>query len=174
MASRPFFIQTQDDARRHVDQLAKGLKKLGLAGFIGGGACTLLALVVTHYFGLRPAESDTAPGTQAMSGIALLTWLLAVAMLFFSTLYYVAGWALEKHKSWARYTVAGTFLIKILLCILIGRGSFASIIIFLLIAAWDVYGLWVLLSKETGVLFASPAKSPDTTPASVNPANSVS
>lgn len=174
MASRSFFIQTPEDARRHLDLLAKGLKKLGLAGWAGGGGCALLALMVTRYFGLHSAQADPASGLQPMSGISLITWILAIAMLLFSTLYYVAGWALEKQKGWARYIAAGTFLIKTLLCVWIGRASVASIIVFLMIAAWDIYGLWVLLSKETGLLFTSPAKVSDTTPASVNPANSVS
>lgn len=165
MASRSFFIQTPDDARRHLDVVAKGLKKLGLAGWIGGGGCALLALLVTHYFGIHPAQADPASGPQAISGITLVTWFLAIAMLLFSTLYYVGGWALEKQKGWARYTAAATFLFKILLCVWIGRSSLASIIIFLMIASWDFYGLWVLLSKETGLLFQpAPSRAPGSYP----------
>jgi hypothetical protein len=42
-------------------------------------------------------------------------------------------------------------------------------IVFLLVSGWDVYGLWVLLSKETGELFSSSQVSQ----ASVKPANLV-
>jgi hypothetical protein len=42
-------------------------------------------------------------------------------------------------------------------------------IVFLVVAAWDLYGLWVLLSKETGELFTSPAPSQATS----KPANLV-
>jgi hypothetical protein len=56
-----------------------------------------------------------------------------------------------------------------LLCVWLGRGAVGAMIVFLLIAAWDFYGLWVLLSKETGQLFSSR----ETSQVSVKPANLV-
>jgi hypothetical protein len=41
-------------------------------------------------------------------------------------------------------------------------------ILFLLVAGLDLYGLWVLLARETGQLFASPATSqPNAKPANL-------
>ena len=73
---------------------------------------------------------------------------MASALLVFSSLYYVSGWGLDHQKNWARYFATGTLLAKVLLCVWLGRSSLAAMILFLLIASWDFYGLWVLLSKE--------------------------
>ena len=58
---------------------------------------------------------------------------------------------------------------KVLLCVWLGRGAVVAMIVFLLVAAWDFYGLWVLLSKETGQLFSSR----ETSQVGVKPANLV-
>ena len=50
---------------------------------------------------------------------------------------------------------AAMFLAKVLLCVWLGRGSIGAMIVFLIVAAWDIYGLWVLLAKESGQLFSS-------------------
>lgn len=91
-----------------------------------------------------------------MSGIVFVAWFMASALLLFSTFYFIAGWSLSQRKAWARYTGATAFVFKVLLCVWLGRGSIGAMIVFLLIAGWDFYGLWVLLSKETGQIFASP------------------
>lgn len=153
MATRSFFIQRPEDALRHVATLTKGLKKIAIAGWIGGFASTILAVLVTHFITPPTAASSATPGVHEISGIVFVAWFMALAMLLFSTLYFVAGWGLAQKKPWARYAAAISFLLKILLCVWLGRGSASAMFVFLLIAAWDFYGLWVLLSKETALLF---------------------
>src|SRR5579862_9739306 len=140
-----FFVQSPDDALRHLKILAVGLNKLALAGWITGGCCTLLALTVTHFLSPHP-QPNAPPGSQEMSGIVLITWFMALAMLVFSTLYFVAGKGLVQRKSWARNIAAGTFLFKILLCVWLGRGTPGAMLVFLTLCTWDLYGLWVLLA----------------------------
>lgn len=166
MANGSFFIQRPEDALRHVNTLVKGLKKIAVAGWVGGGACTLLALFLSHYL-VSSAPASGTPGSREISGVLLVAWFMALAMLFFSTMYYIAGWGMSRQKEWARYTAAAAFLLKLILCVWLGRGSFGAMIVFLLIAAWDIYGLWVLLSKETGQLFTSS----QSRQAQINPAN---
>jgi hypothetical protein len=148
------FIQCREDALRHLNLLAKGLKKVAQAGLVGGVASSFMALFLGHV--LDPhGQSNAVPGATEMSGITFVSWFIAIALLVFSSLYLVAGWGLSQQKSWARYTAAAVFIGKILLCVWLGRGSVPAMIVFLLIAALDIYGLWVLLSKETGHLFSS-------------------
>ena len=169
MASGSFFIQTQEAALRHVGLLAKGLKKVGMTGLVGGLACGGMAVLLGHFLITPSPRSNAIPGAQEMSGITFVAWFMAVALLVFSSLYLVAGWGLSHQKRWGRYTAAATFISKVLLCLWLGRGSIAAMIVFLLITVWDLYGLWVLLSKETGQLFGSPESSQ----VSVKPANLV-
>jgi hypothetical protein len=178
MARGSFFIQNQDAAQRHVALLAKGLKKVAIAGWVGGAGCTALAALVSHFLVTGSTASNSIPGARETSSITLVTWFLALTLLFFSSLYYLSGWSLERQKSWSRYLAAGTFLAKVLLCAWLGRGSFSAMFVFLLIASWDFYGLWVLLSKQTGQFFSSPLSSsktsaPDASQAPVKPANLV-
>lgn len=165
MDARSLFIQHPEDAARHVNTLATGLRKFAISGWISGAACTALALFVSHYFTGFMVRSGAAFGSHEMSGIAVIAWAMAIALLVFSTLYFVAGWGLAQKKPWSRYAAAGTFLLKTLLCIWVGLSSPAAMVIFLLLAGWDLYGLWVLMAKETGQLL-SPAPP---TPASVKP-----
>jgi len=168
MASGSFFIRNSEDALRHVNQLAKGLKKVALAGLAGGVCCGVMAVLLGHFLG-TPAQSKTVPGFHELSGITFVASFMSLALLVFSSLYYLAGWGLSEQKGWARYTAAATFIAKVLLCMWLGRGGVEAMIVFLLIAAWDFYGLWVLLSKETGQLFSSR----ETSQVSVKPANLV-
>jgi len=169
MPRASLFIQRPEDASRHINMLARGLKQIGVAGAVAGAGCTVLAVFVSHYLGIRGNPSSTTPGVREMSGIVLVTWFLAVALLAFSSLYFLVGWGLAHQKRWARYAAAATFLGKVLLCVFLGRGSLPAMILFLTIASWDLYGLWVLLSKETRQLFSSSAAST----AGVKPANLV-
>jgi hypothetical protein len=155
MTSGSFFVQNSEDALRHVNQLAAGLKKVAIAGWVSGAGCSAMALMLAHFLINPKSHSNAAPGLLEMGGVTLIAVFMAAALLVFSSLYFVAGWGLSHQKSWARYTAAGTFIAKILLCVWLGRGTLAAMIIFLGIAGWDIYGLWVLLSKETGQLFAS-------------------
>jgi hypothetical protein len=169
MARGSFFVQTPENALRHVNVLAKGLKKIAVAGWVGGTGCAVLAVFLSRFLVPPHARGNTLPGFQEMSGISLVTWFMALAMLLFSSLYFISGWGLSHQKPWARYTAAGTFVLKVILCVWLGRGSFAAMIVFLLVAGWDIYGLWVLLARETGHLFGSTPISE----ASVKPANLV-
>jgi len=176
MAGRSFFIQHPEDAVRHVGTLAKGLKKVAVAGWIAGAGCTMLALLVSHFI-MAPSRLPK-PGSQEITGVTLVAWFLALSLLLFSTLYFVAGWGLAGRKPWARNVAGGTFLLKVLLCAWLGRGSLAGMLVFLSIAGCDLYGLWVLLSNETGRLFQSPApsseaQSSETSQAPAKPANLV-
>lgn len=170
MVARSFFIQRPEDAARHINTLATGLRKFAISGWISGAACTALALFVSRYFTGFMVRAGAASGSHQMSGIAVIAWAMAIALLGFSTLYFIAGWGLAQRKPWSRYTAAGTFLLKTLLCIWVGLSSPAAMIIFLLLAAWDLYGLWVLMSKETGQLL-TPSRATPTSVEPVNPAN---
>jgi hypothetical protein len=156
MARGSIFIQRHEDAVRHVALLAKGLKKVAMVGAVGGLGCTALAMFLTHVLIPPNAHGNAIPGAHEMSGITFVTWFMALALLFFSSLYYVAGWGLANQKGWGRYVGAAAFLLKAMLCIWLGRSSVQTMVVFLFVATWDFYGLWVLLSKETAHLFTSP------------------
>ena len=155
MTSRSLFIARPEDAQRHVSALAKGLRKIAIVGWVAGVGCSGLAMLVTHVFVTSNSGPNPVPGFQELSGIAFVAWFMAVAMLAFSSLYFVAGWGLANQKPWGRYVGAGAFVLKVLLCLWLGRGSVVAMFVFLAISSWDFYGLWVLLSKETGQLFQS-------------------
>jgi hypothetical protein len=162
------FIQTREDALRHVSQLAARLKKVALVGITVGVACGVMAMLLGRILVNPGAQSSTMPGFQEMSGITLVAAFMAGALIVFSSLYLLAGWGLSQHKPWARYAGAATFFAKLLLCVWLGRGSLRAMILFLLVAGLDLYGLWVLLARETGQLFASPATSqPNAKPANL-------
>ena len=145
----------------------RSLKKVALAGLVGGPAVGYWRYFWAIFW-CRPAQSNAVPGSRELSGISFVAWFMTIALLVFSALYFIAGWGLSQQKPWARYTAAATFISKVLLCVWLGRGSMGAMIVFLLVAAWDFYGLWVLLSKETGQLFSSPVNpafdSPTTKP----------
>jgi len=167
MAGRTFFLQHPDDARRHVDLLARGLKKIAYLGWTAGAGCAALAYLVGHFMVTRSTEPNSLPGFQEISGITFVTLFMAIALLAYSTLYFVSGRGLAQQKPWARYLASGTFLTKVLLCVWLGRGSIRAMVVFLVIAVWDFYGLWVLLSSAAGQLFAAP----ESAQAGVKPAN---
>jgi hypothetical protein len=163
MAGSSFFVQTPEAALRHVNLLAKGLKKVAWAGLAGGVGCSALAALVSHLLVTSSPQPITTPGFREMSGITFVTWFMALALLGFSTLYLIAGWGLSNQNPWARYMAAAVFLAKVLLCVWLGRGSLGAMIVFLTVAVWDIYGLWVLLAKESGQLFtSSPGTSSET------------
>jgi len=169
MASRSFFIQSQEAAQRHVALLARGLKSIAIVALVGGAGCAVMAILLDHFLGTPGPQPNAVPGARELSGITFVAWFMAAAMLLFSCLYFVAGWGLSRRKAWARYAAAATFVAKVLLCVWLGRGSLGAMLVFLVIASWDFYGLWVLLSKETEQFLSSPK----TTQASIKPANLV-
>jgi hypothetical protein len=169
MADRSFFIQSSEDAQRHVTLLLKGLKSVALVALVGGAGCGVMALFLGHFLAVPSTQSNAVPGAELLSGVAFIAWSMAAVMLVFSGLYFVAGWGLSHRKPWARYTAAAAFLAKLLLCVWLGRVSLGAMIVFLCIAGLDFYGLWVLLSKETEQFLSSPK----TNQASTKPANLV-
>ncbi|MGA2882182.1 MAG: hypothetical protein ABSG13_24790 [Bryobacteraceae bacterium] len=173
MARGSFFVQTQEDALRHVNLLAKGLEKVAIAGMIGGAACGVMAVLLGRLLVTEP-QSNTVPGFHEISGVTFVAAFMATGLIVFSGLYFLAGWGLSHRRSWARDTAAATFLAKLLLCVWLGRSSLGAMVLFLMVAAWDIYGLWVLLSKETGQLFtSSQTSSPQISQSSDKPANLV-
>jgi hypothetical protein len=165
-----FFIQDPDKALRHVNLLAKGLKKVAIAGWVAGLSSTVLALLLNRFVVTPGPQASATPGFRELSGIAFVAWSLAIALLGFSTLYFVSGWGLAHQKNWGRYAAAGTFVLKVLFCLWLGRATLSATLVFLFISSCDIYGLWVLLSKETGQLFSVPQPNQ----AQIKPANLVS
>jgi hypothetical protein len=151
------FVQNREDALRHVGLLAKGLKKVAWAGIIGGAGCGAIALLLRNFLMTPAPPSSAMPGARELSGISFVAWFMTIALMVFGILYLIAGWGLSRQKPWARYTAAAVFLLKVLLCVWLGRGSVGAMIVFLTVAGWDLYGLWVLLAKETGLLFTAPS-----------------
>jgi hypothetical protein len=163
MDSGSFFIQTPGDARRHVEQLTNGLKKVAFVSLVGGLSCSALAIFFSRFLAPAGPQPRAGSGLNQNSGVAFAAWCIAIALLAMAGLYLVASWGLGRRKSWARYTAAATFSVKVLLCLWLGRAGVGAMIMFLFLASWDFYGLWVLLAKETGQLFASPqSPHPDT------------
>jgi len=154
--ARSLFVQSPDDALRHVNLLAKGLKQAAIAGSAGAAACGALGFMLNRFTLVHQSGSSVVLPVHEISRIVLAAWTLAIAMLVFSTLYFIAGWGLSRQKEWSRFAAAATFLLKIVLCGWFGHTSLRAALFFLLIAAWDIYGLWVLLAKETGQLLISP------------------
>jgi hypothetical protein len=155
MASGSFFIQRPEDALRHINLLTKGLKQVAWAGFAGGAGCSVMAVLLGHFLMTPSPQSNAVPGVPEISGITSVAWFMGIALLAYSSLYLVTSWGLSRQKKWARYAAAAVFISKVLLCVWLGRGSVAAMIVFLLIASCDLYGLWVLLSNATGQVFSS-------------------
>jgi len=156
MAGGSFFIQRPEAAVRHLEILTQGLKKVALAGFVSGGGCVVLALLVGRSLGAYNVHASDNPGGMAISGMSLVIWFMALALIVFSSLYLIVSWGLARRTTWSRHAASIVFVLKVLLCVWLGRTSPGVMFIFLLISTFDLYGLWVLLSKETGQLFASP------------------
>jgi hypothetical protein len=160
MDSHNFFIHTPENALRHVDMLANGLAKVAILGWCGAAACSALAIFFHRLLAPSSLQTNAAPGWQQTSDVSLNAWFLAIGLFLFSSLYFVTARGLRQKKPWARYMGAAAFLLKILLCLWLGRSSVVAIVFFLSVASWDFYGLWVLLAKETGQLFTPPNSAP--------------
>jgi hypothetical protein len=163
MAQGSFFVQSREDALRHLNLLTQGLKRLAIPGLISGLGCGLMGLLLRRFLTFSPS------GASGDGGFTSIAWFLATVLVVVSIIYLILAWALARHNRWARYAAASTFALKILLCVWLGLASFSTLLILLLFSSIDVYGLWVLLSQETGLLFSSPEASQ----ASGKPANLV-
>ena len=61
MASGSFFIQSSQDAIRHVKMLADGLKKVAVAGLVGGAGCGVMAILLGRFL-VNPSTANDVPG----------------------------------------------------------------------------------------------------------------
>lgn len=163
MARETFSIQNPADALRHLQILTQGLKRIAIPGMISGVGCAVIAVLLGRFLG------SNRPGSSDGFGLTPIAWFLAAALIVISSLYLVIAWGLAHHVKWARHAAAIVFILKIALCFWFGLASLSALVILLLFSSVDIYGLWVLLSKETGQLFSSPHASQ----ASPKPANLV-
>ncbi len=156
---RSLVLQTQDDALRHLNVLTQALKKVALAGLVGGIGCGVIASLLQRSLGNNSPQGTNSPGLPELSGITAVAGFIAVALIVFSIAYLIASWGLSRRQIWARYAAAAVFVFKVLLCVWLGRASLGSMIVFAMIASLDLYGLWVLLANEAGQLFSAAATS---------------
>jgi hypothetical protein len=179
MAASTFFLQRPrlhpDDARRHLGLLVRGLKNIAYVGWSSAAGCTFLALLIGRFLFTRPTQPGTVSDFQGLSAIVFVAWFMAIAMLVFSTLYFVSGFGLARQKTWAHYMASVTFMTKILLCLALGRISIRAMLVFLVISSWDFYGLWVSLSAPVAQLFSRQVEGiPESTQAEAKPVNLIS
>lgn len=157
MDSDSFFIQRPADARLHLGRLTAGLKRLAVVGLVVAGCCGLIAILLGWQFldlTYRPHPNDGL-GILGIFGLAFLAGAATVVLVGFSALYLVLSWSLARRWKWSRYAGRVIFSLKILLSVFLGLSSPQTMIAFLVVASWDLYGLWVMLSKGTEQLFTS-------------------
>ena len=124
--------------------MATHVKVLGVLFLVLSGFGLLAALVVMIGIGGAAgivASADDADAAHAVPFIGLAGSLAVLVMLATSLPGIVAGIGLLKFKSWAR-------ILGIVLCAICLLGFPVGTI-------FGVYGLWVLLNKETERLFQS-------------------
>jgi hypothetical protein len=114
------------------------VKILAWLNIVFGGLGVLVALFVLVFFGgLAIVSTDNDPGAQGVLGaIGGIAFILIAAL---SLPCIVAGIGLLKFRSWAQ-------ILTIIMSVL-------SLVSFPFGTALGVYGLWVLLNKETKPLF---------------------
>ena len=112
------------------------LSALGVLAAVGAGAAFGLA-------GMATAAADSEEAAVAVPIIGIVGTLFTTFLLVLSIPGLVAGFGLLSFKPWAR-------ILAIVLCALqLINVPFGTIV--------GVYGLWVLLSKDTERLFTRPA-----------------
>ncbi len=122
------------------------VKALAVLNIVLGSLGALCALVVLAVFGgiaglVGWAGESDADAMVAAPIIALVGAVVVVFLLVVSVPHIIAGAGLLKYRSWAR-------TLTIVLCALeLLNVPFGT--------ALGIYGLWVLLSRETEPLFAS-------------------
>jgi hypothetical protein len=128
------------------------VKVLGVV-YLAVGACMLLlalflALTMGSVTGIVGATAEPQDAAIAIPILGIAGMALVVMFGVFSLPSLITGYGLLYFKSWAR--IVGIVL------------SAVSLINFPLGTAVGVYGLWVLLNKETERLFDIPQGSPIT------------
>ena len=128
------------------------VKVLGVV-YLAVGACMLLlalflALTMGSVTGIVGATAEPQDAAIAIPILGIAGMALVVMFGVFSLPSLITGYGLLYFKSWAR--IVGSVL------------SAGSLINFPLGTAVGVYGLWVLLNKETERLFDIPQGSPIT------------
>jgi hypothetical protein len=121
----------------HVKALGAIFLALGTAGVLAG---ILSSVAFGLLAGIAGVASDEALGSTilGLTGLALTILLLLV-----SAPAIVCGWGLLKFRSWAR-------ILAIVLAAI-------SLVAFPYGTLFGIYALWVLLTKETEVVFVGPA-----------------
>lgn len=105
----------------------------------------LFALGLGAMFGigaLATAASGDSDAAVAVPIIGITGTVLTAFLVILSLPGLIAGWGLLSFKSWAR-------IVGIVMCVL-------NLLMFPYGTAVGIYGLWVLLHKDTERLFASP------------------
>jgi hypothetical protein len=120
------------------------VKILAWLNIVLGGLGVVIALFVLVFFGglAGIASSDSNPDDQA--GAAVLGIIGGIAFLFLAAISIpsvIAGVGLLKLRSWAQ-------MLTIIMSVL-------SLLNFPFGTALGIYGLWVMLNKETKPLFGS-------------------
>ena len=125
------------------------VKVLGVLQLVAGSLWLLFAVGIGMGFSLLGAFVGSSGGQDAEFGGAVLGFLGAAAAGFFGiggAIAIASGIGVMNFKPWAR--------ILSIIC------SAISLVQFPIGTALGVYGLWVLFSKETEVLFASGGSEP--------------
>ena len=121
------------------------VKVLGVLMLVLSALGLLTALGVGAMFGIGAmATVASGDGEAALAApiIGIMGTVLTAFLVIISLPGLVAGWGLLSYKNWAR-------IVAIVLCVL-------HLINFPFGTAMGIYGLWVLLNKETERLFAAP------------------
>jgi hypothetical protein len=124
----------------HVKVLAVLYIVLSGIGLLFGLLMLFAAGTIAGLVGMSASPEDAA---IAVPILGLAGTALAVVVLLFSAPGLITGWGLLKLRSWAR-------ILGIVLAVI-------SLINFPIGTAVGIYGLWVLLTKETERLFVAPS-----------------
>jgi hypothetical protein len=125
------------------------VKVLGGLFLFMAGVLLMMAFFAPLVMGFVSALIGQSGDPDAQTGQAIMGLVGMFGSVFFFVMalpYLICGWGLLKFKPWAR-------IMGIIMCAL----SLIKIPIGTLIG---IYGLWVLLTKETENLFAKPAGTP--------------
>lgn len=122
------------------------VKVLGVLNLVVGGCflvgAMFLALVLGGTAGIVGAAAEAEDAAIAIPILGIAGSALTIFLLAFALPNLIIGWGLLTFKSWAR--IAGIVLAAISLIII----PFGTIL--------GIYGLWVLLNKDTERLFDAP------------------
>ena len=118
------------------------VKILAVLNIILGGLGIVVALLVLVLFGGLAGVAGSDPNPDAQGGAAVLGLIGGIGFIFIALISIpcvIAGFGLLKFRSWAQ-------ILTIVLSVL-------GLLNFPFGTALGIYGLWVLLNKETKPLF---------------------